>query len=368
MSDALLPAHRATSGSTVTVGEAMTLPAVYRAISILSTTVKQMGLDVVRDDRVVGQPSLITQPNPLTPRSTFIEQTMVSLASCGNAYWLIQKDGSGRVVGLVPLNPLDMELEFNTAGVVTRYQYQGVNYDPSRIKHLSLLRVPGTPIGLGPIQAASDSLRGSIELRDYSANWMNDSGVPSGFLKTDQFLNDDQVASAKEAWNKTAGAKKGVAVLTNNWSYTPVYLKPEELQFLQNQNFGITEVARLFGVPASLMLTAIDGSSMTYANVEQEWLAFIRFTVMQYLIVIEDALTDFVAGRARVKFNVEGILRGATADRYNAYKVALDAGWLTKNEVRTIEDLPPIDGLDDVVEAPAPVAEPTSEAEGDPNV
>lgn len=340
MPSALLPANRATQGSSVTVGEALTLPAVYRAISILTTTVKQMSIDVVRDDRVVGQPSLISQPNPLTSRSTFVEQTMVSLASQGNAYWLIDRDSTNKVISLKPLNPLDMQIETTTAGDVIRYQYQGKNYDPSRIKHLRLIQPPGSPLGLGPIQAASDVLQGALDLRDYSAQWFEKGGVPSGVLKTDQFINDDQVAAAKAAWNATAGAKNGVAVLGNNWNYVPVYLKPDELQFLQNQAYSVTETARLFGIPSTLMLTAVEGSSMTYANVEQEWLAFIRFTVIQYLIVIEDALTDFLSGRQRAKFNVEAILRGATKDRYEAHKLAIDAGWMTKNEVRAIEDLP----------------------------
>jgi HK97 family phage portal protein len=366
MPAALLPANRATQGSSVTAGEALTLPAVYRAISILTTTVKQMNIDVVRDDRVVGQPSLISQPNPLTSRSTFVEQTMVSLASQGNAYWRIDKDSAGKTIALVPLNPIDMQVETDTAGNIIRYQYQGVNYLPNRIKHLSLLGVPGSPIGLGPIQAASASIHGAIELRDYASTWFEKAGVPSGVLKTDQFVNDDQVKAAKEAWNATAGAKSGVAVLGNNWSYMPVYLKPDELQFLQNQAYTVTETARLFGIPATLMLTAIEGSSMTYANVEQEWLAFIRFTVIQYLIVIEDALSDFLTGRTRAKFNVEAILRGATKDRYEAHKLALDAGWMTVDEVRAIEDLPPLPEQ----EQPQPVVEPQAEpaVEGDPNV
>lgn len=348
MSAALLPANRATQGSNISVAEALTLPAVYRAVSILTTTVKQMSLDVVRDDRVVGTPTIIEQPNPMTSRATFIEQTMVSLATNGNAYWRIDRDSNKRVVALTPLNPLDVYIESDVNGKVISYRYLNENYDPSRIKHLPLLQVPGSNLGLGPIQAASQSLQGTAQLRDYATQWFEKGGVPSGVLKTDQFISDEQVAAAKEAWNATAGAKNGVAILGNNWSYMPVYLKPEELQFIANQNFSVTEVARIFGVPSTLMLTAVDGSSMVYSNVEQEWLAFIRFTIMQYLLVIENALSDFTVGRQKVKFNIEAILRGATKDRYESYKLGIDAGWLTKNEVRTIEDLPTIPGLDEM--------------------
>jgi len=365
MPAALLPANRATQGSTVTVGEALTLPSVYRAVSILTTTSKQMSIQTVRDDREVSSPSFIRQPNPLTSRSTFIEQTIVSLSTQGNAYWFIDRDSAGKLIALTPLNPLDMLVETDTAGKIVRYQYQGITYLPQRIKHLALFQPPGSPLGLGPIQAASASIHGAIELRDYASQWFEKGGVPSGVLRTDQFITDEQVAAAKAAWNETAGAKNGVAVLGSNWNYAPVYLKPEELQFLQNQAYSVTEVARLFGVPATLMLTSAEGTSLTYQNVSQEWLAFIRFTLMQYLIVIEDALTDFLPGRQKAQFNLEAILRPDTMTRYESYKLAREAGWMTVDEIRAKEDMPPLGetAVTEIVE----VVDPNLE-EGETNV
>lgn len=351
MSDSLLPATRTTSSS-VSVGEAFSLPAVYRAVSTLAISAKQMGIDVVRNDRVVTSPAFIKKPNLDMSRSSFIEQTIISLASQGNAYWLIDRDANNNIVQFTPLNPLDMSIEHTTAGKTTKFVYQGRDYAPEQIKHMRLLQVPGNVYGLGPIQAAQAELHGALEVRDYASQWFENSGIPSGYLNTDQFLNEDQVAAAKEAWNATAGAKNGVAVLGNSFRYTPVYLKPEELQFLQVQSFSVLQVARLFGVPASIMMTAVEGSSMTYQNVSQEWLAFIRFSMMQYLIIIEDALSDFLPGTSRAKFNLEAILRADTTTRYAAHASALQAGWMTKNEVRAIEDLPELPEF----EAQAPVA------------
>lgn len=348
MSEALLPPTRSeTTYGKVSVGEALTLPAVYRAVSTLAITAKQMSIEVVRGDKVVANPpAFIKKPNVDMPRSSFIEQTVISLATQGNAYWLIDRDSNGQVINLTPLNPLDMRVEANSKGKITKFIYAGADYNPEQIKHIPFLQVPGHALGLGPIQAAQAELHGAIETRDYAANWFENSGVPNGYLNTDQFLNEEQVAAAKKAWNDTAGAKNGVAVLGNSFRYTPVYLKPEELQFLQVQQFSTLQMARLFGVPASLMLTAVDGSSMTYQNVSQEWLAFIRFSMMQYLIVIEDALTDFLAGTSKAKFNLEVILRADTTTRYAAHASALQAGWMTKNEVRIIEDLPPLPEMD----------------------
>lgn len=340
VSSEILPQTRNSAESSVGIGEAFSLPAVYRAISILTIATKQMSLDVVKNNEVVNAPAFIKKPNVDMPRSSFVEQTVVSLASQGNAYWMVDRDPQGKVLNLTPLNPLDMRMETNVNGKVTKYIYNGKDIAPDSIKHLKLLQVPGKAEGLGPIQSAQHELRGTLDTRDYATTWFSKSGIPGGILKTDSIIDSSDATQLKETWNQTAGAKNGVAVLGSGYTYQPVYLKPEEVQFLQVQQFSITQIARLFGVPASLMLAANEGTTMTYANVSQEWLGFVRFSLMQYLILIEDALTDFLPGSQRAKFNIEAILRADTTTRYAAHASALAAGWMTKNEVRTIEDLP----------------------------
>lgn len=375
VSSEILPPSRNAAEASVTIGEAFSLPAVYRAISILTIATKQMSLDVVKNNEVVNAPAFIKKPNVDMPRSTFIEQTVVSLASQGNAYWQVDRDPQGKVLNLTPLNPLDMRMESNVNGKVTKYIYNGKDIDPQNIKHLRLLQVPGKAEGLGPIQSAQFDLRGAIDTRDYAATWFSKSGQPGGILKTESIIDASDATQLKQTWNETAGAKNGVAVLGSGYSYQSVYLKPEEVQFLQVQQFSITQVARLFGVPASLMLAANDGTTMTYANVSQEWLGFVRFSLMQYLILIEDALTEFLPGSQRVKFNIEAILRADTTTRYAAHASALTAGWMTKNEVRTIEDLPERPEFESsTTPEPASVVDPSvvdpnaNEDQGDTNV
>ena len=111
---------------------------------------------------------------------------------------------------------------------------------------------------------------------------------------------------------------------------------------IEAQQFDTLEIARIFGVPSSLMMTAIDGNSMTYSNVEQEWLGFVRFGLMAYLRKIEDALTQLTPRGQTVRFNLDALLRSDTTTRYAAHRTALEAGFLTRDEVRAIENLPPL--------------------------
>lgn len=333
---------RAASPRTVSVGEAISLPMVYRAVQIHAIAAKQLAIDTFRHGLQIDDHDLVRRPDPFISRPAWIEQSVVSLASSGNCYYEIIRDASQTVAALPVLNPLDVRIKTNTAGRVTGYEYRGETFAPSRIKHITLLRLPGTAYGLGPIQAAQPDLRGALDTRDYAANWFDKGGQPNGILKTDQVLNPEQANAYKTRFNESAGAKNGVAVLGNGMSYQPIFLSPKDVQFIEAQQFSVTSIARMFGTPASLMLAAVEGNSQTYANVEQDWLAYVRFSLMGYLTEIEEAISSLLPGRQQARFNVETLLRADTTSRYQSYKTAAEAGFLTLDEIRAIEHLSPL--------------------------
>jgi HK97 family phage portal protein len=201
--------------------------------------------------------------------------------------------------------------------------------------------VPGNHYGLGPIQACQAELLNAKDTRDYASTWFSNSGVPSGVLKSDQMLSSDQAAAAKEAWNATAGASRGVAVLGNGLNYVPTYLNPSDSQFIEVQNFNATQIARMFGIPSNMLLVEA-GSSMTYTNVEQEQIAFTRDTLSQYYVSIEAAMSSLLPRGTDARMNVDALLRSDTLSRYQAHQIALAAGFKTIDEVRRDEKLPPI--------------------------
>jgi HK97 family phage portal protein len=342
MSEALLPPSR-NDTPVIGISDALGLSMVYRAINIHAISAKQMSIDVYRSGVTIESPSFVRQPDFRITRAAWIEQSIVSLATTGNAYWEIARDQTGRVMNLQVLNPLDVTINSKDDGTVESYKVASSAKEkslrPEQVQHLSLLRVPGTNYGLGPIQAAKRELKGAIDTRDYSSNWFEESGIPSGVLKSDQVLAPDQATAAKNAWNATAGAKNGVAVLGQGLSYAPIFLSPSDAQFIESQNFNVTQVARLFGVPSSLMLADAGGSSMTYQNVEQDWIGYIRFSLMSYLIEIEQGLTSLLPRGQEAHFNIEALLRSDTLTRYNAHKLGIEAGFLTIEEVRAIEGL-----------------------------
>ena len=338
------PPRSATSG--VSIGEALSLAAVFRAVSILSTAIKQLSIHVYRDGvETTSTPIWIRQPDPKQTRAAFLEQTVNSLALSGNAFWRVYRnDTRNEVVKVECLNPFDVLIQSDDYGNLVNYVYRGTQkLSIADVQHLSLLRVPGNLYGLGPIQSAQKELLAITSTRDYVSEWFAAGGTPAGILKTDQMLDGADAQRAADAWNALGSGK--TSVLGNGLSFQSTYLSPKDAQFLETQSFGVEQTARLFGIPVNLMATALQGGSMTYSNIEQELISFTRFTLASYYVEIEEAMTALLPGRLTnvAKMNIDALLRSDTLTRYQAHQIALDptSGWLSKDEVRIIEGLGP---------------------------
>lgn len=338
-STALAIPVRNASPSTVTTGDALGLSSVYRAVSIYVTATKQLGLDTFKNDEKVNAPLFIKRPDVSQTRSKFFEQTITALLLNGNAYWLITRDAQGRVTNLENLNPLDVAIETNQWGKTLGYKYMGYDYKPTDIQHLSVISVPGMAKGLGPIQAAQAELHGTINTRNYASNWFDSSGVPNGYLKTDAPLNAEDAAELKAQWH-TSVQGGTTAVLDSGLTYSPIYLSPKDAQFIESQAFNKTQIATLFGIPPRMML--VEAGNSTYANVQDERRAFVDSALMNYLVEIEDALSSLLPRGTEARFNLDAYLRASTKERYESHEIALRAGFLTEDEVREIEKLPPL--------------------------
>lgn len=347
----IIPARSAAARS-VGANDALSLSMVFRAVQVLATSAGSLSLDAYRGDtKLDPAPGFIRQPDMDETRPAFLEMTTVSLATQGNAYWRVYRDQQNRVTNLVVLNPLDVTIEHTQSGRVTGYQHAGRVLPPEEIRHLKFLRVPGTPYGLGPIQAAQTDLRGALDVRDYASNWFEGSGMPSGVLTTDQHVTPEQAKESADSWHDTPAGR--VRVLGNGLEFKAVYLSPRDAQFLESQNFNVTQMTRLFGMPSSLMLANVEGNSQTYQNVAQDWLAFYRFTLAKYTREIELAFTQLLPRGSEARFNFEAFLRTDTESRYKAHREAIAMGLYSAEYARQIENIP---------ESAAPKAAPTEEA------
>lgn len=350
----IVPPARPVAVAPVYDGEAIALPSVFRAVQILTTSVAQLSLDVEKQDTVLDRtPALVRRPNLDMSRSEWLARIVESMAFTGNAYLKRDRAGDGSTINIDILNPHRVRIDQDQRGHLS-YCVDGDKYDRRDIEHLKFLPpMPGNLYGLGPIQAAQSTMRSSVDMSAYMGRWFSESGQPTGILSSKQKLTAEQALRHRNVWNglnpdgttreNPTDNPSGIKVLDADTSYQPTLLNPKDAMFLEAQGWTTKEIARIFGVPSSLMLVALDGNSMTYANVEQEWLSFVRFTLMGYLRPIEEALTALTPNGQTVRFNIETLLRTDTKSRYDAHAVALANGFMTVEEVRRLENLPPLD-------------------------
>lgn len=342
---AVQPTIPSRSATLVTGDSALTLTAVYRAVSILGTSVAGLRLETYRFatgmEMKIPNPVLVNNPSLEDTRRDFLFQTVASLALDGNAFWLKTPDTRGGTNNLTILNPTAVGVRLDGVNGLTGrkvYDYMGETYTADRIEHLKLFSRAGVLRGISPIAAASKDIAAVIDLRDFAANWFSSGGVPTGVLKTQLNISKEDADAMTAVWHNKQQNRQ-IAVLGSGFDYQPVALSPREALFTDVQAQAVQQVARLFGIPARMLLTGVDGSSDTYTNVTEEMNIFYRTTLMNYLDAISDALSNCLPRGTASRFVFEDLFRADPASRYNLWKTAIEAGIMTPEEVRIKEGL-----------------------------
>jgi len=127
-------------------------------------------------------------------------------------------------------------------------------------------------------------------------------------------------------------------------TYEPLLVDPNDSQFLDLMRFTTEEACRFWRVPPSMVYGSTSGQSVTYANVSQADLAYLKHSLEGHLVRIEKALTRLLPRPQFARFNRSAFLRSDTDGRFIAYERALRNGWMSVNEVRALEDQPAVPG------------------------
>ena len=322
----------------------LSLSTVFRGVQVLQTAITGLPINEMRGGLKLGTTSsLVLQPDVNRSRRDFLADMVASMVLDGNAFIRLVRFG-GEIVSCEVLPPSLVVVSNDgddPAAPKLRYSYLGHDYMADQIVHCKFLNVPGRLRGLGPIGAAREEVEGAQMARDYKAKFYTDSSNIKGYLQTEDKVTPDIAKNAKEAW-KATGTAADIKVLGNKLKYVPLDLKPADLQFLETQKFDTTQIARLLGIPASIMLASVDGSNLTYSNIEQSWIEFADYTLSAYAGEIEELFNRLLPRGRTAAFDWDSSRRADMSDRFNAYKTAIEAGWMDVNEVRAREALPPL--------------------------
>lgn len=348
-------------GSQTAIG----LSAVYACINLLAGTIGSLPLMVYRTDRegvrTVAKDHplyyvLHDSPNFDQTSVDFWEFMCIALELQGNAYAVIAPRASGGVYSLTPVRPDLVTVRRNSAGDL-EYSWNE-NNRPRTVGQTSMLHIRG--FGGGPMGGAStlsvcaatfdSALATNRAAASTFANGINTTGV----LSAERDLTPEQMKVAEERiGDRYAGARNAgrPMLLNNGLKWQQISMSPEDAQMLETRRFGVEEICRVFGVPPH-MIGHTTNSTSWGTGLEQQTLGFQKFTLRKRLKRIEQALekqlltpADRAAGM-NIEFNLEGLLRGDSGARSAFYQSALTNGWMTINEVRALENMPPVTGGD----------------------
>jgi HK97 family phage portal protein len=334
-----------------TIGTALTLAPVWAATRLIADSIAALPLQAYRD--IAGVSQAITTPQLLVAPSIFggpyewVQRALTSLLLRGNAYGLItSRDMNGWPRQVEWLHPDDVTVGDNRAIRRPQWFWLGRPIDPwlgrdstGELLHIPWYVVPGEVLGLSPIAAFATTIETGILSQRFGRNFFRADAVPSAVLETDQAVNQDQATIIKARFAKAASGREPV-VLGAGTKYKPITVPPEESQFLQTIKATSTQIAAIYGLwPEDV--GGESGNSMTYANIEFESISR-SHRLAPYMTKLEQHVSSLMPRPQYARFNLDAYLRADTKTRYETHAIALDKKFKTVDEVRKLEDMPPL--------------------------
>jgi len=351
------------SGKAVTVDGALQLSTVWACVRLLSETVSTLPLKLYRRmpdgsrESASNHPLyrvLCVKPNAEMTPGRFMLAIVASLVMRGNAF--VEKRYVGtRIVALVPLLPQLVTYERLKSGKLEyTHTEDGVKriLSESQIMHIRGFGMDGVA-GMMPIHAGRDVMGAAMSADEAAAKFFENGMQASGFLSQESgTLTTPQREELRKSLTSFAGSKNAgkLMVLEGGLKYQGVTLNPEAAQMLQTRSFQIEEICRWFRVPP-MMVGHMEKASSWASSVEGMNLQFLTNTLRPLLDNIEQEIIRCLIGEAEsesyyAEFAVEGLLRADMSARREWYASALQNGWMSRNRVAALENMPPIPGGD----------------------
>jgi HK97 family phage portal protein len=345
----------APAGIVVNDDTALSTAVVFSCVSIVADAVATLPMYAYSDRgdgthlRVDQQPAILFRPWAEITLQDWLTQVVTSLLMRGNAYLFVaERDWLGYPLQLIPVHPDNVSVKRNRNTGLREYRIGGQLVALDDIIHIPGISMPGSLIGLNPIQAIRFSVALAKATEQYGAAFFNNSAEAGGIISIDGDLEEDEAKRLAQSW---MAAHQGIAkahlpaVLTGGAKWTQIAISPDDAQFLQTRSFQKEELAMVYRVPLH-MLNIQDRTSSWGTGIEQMEIGFVTNTLRPWLSRIEAAVSDVLPRSLMIRFDLKGRLRGDTLQRYQAYQIAISNGLLCPDEARAYEDLPPLpDGL-----------------------
>lgn len=348
--------------------QAAGLPSVGAAVRLISETIGSLpclvyrgsgsdrakASDTIQWDLLHERPSIDSTPFDL------FQDIAACIETRGNAFIQKVRDARGRVVELVVIDPDAVrvyrdsdsrEKKFDVQAGGTRY----VGLGQTDILHVRGMTLRGGIRGISPIELHRNSIAMAYAVQEYVGRYFQNDATPGMVIKVPGTLSNQQARQILEVWSANHAGLRNAhrpSVLAGGAELDQVRVNLRDTTAIDAQKFSVFEVARMFNIPPTLL----GAFESTFRPTADEADAFLKFCLGPRLRRIESAFRadpDLFGGTDLYpEFKVDSLLRGSTAERFTAYVAARQAGWLSANEIRELENYPAVPDGDNVQQTP----------------
>ena len=361
------------------------------ALQLVSSTIGMMPLKVYRGEKpeVVEARSawqwfrLMEAPNDEQDAYTFWQDVAASVEIYGNAFiWKaiarrpIQDEGD---LQLILLNPTQVMLKRDDQGrkyYEIRRKGQSERVAASQILHIrGWSATPGSDLGVSLITLHRETIGGALGAREFHHRFYANGATNTGFIVVPGDPSQEDLDRAADEWQQRHGGLQNAhrpAILGNGATYVPTGFSMRDSQYIESQRFSAEEIARICRVTPGMLGIALGGGGGLVSEPDDDFQRFLQADLAPRLRRIEMALRrdpDLFpsGGNLFPEFLTAAVLKASITVRMSSYVDAIQAGIYTPNEARALENLPPVEGGDDIQQTPVGGAPNTSSSQGDIN-
>lgn len=343
--------HRTLSGSgAVSPQSALTHSAVYECVDLIADLVSGMPVHRYRrtadGERVIStRASVIDKPSTEIDPLNWRRVILVCWLLRGYAAGLVPGTAVGQPTGIELVHPdrvgakrvrADAPPEFYLDNqFIERWPKGPLWVAPGKMMN------PGDPFGRSILEFASLDIEMGQRARKFASEFFDGAGIPTGLIKGGDMDNVDAGRRVKQRFMDAMGGKREPIVIGSDWEYEQIQVRPEESQFLETIKANRGMVASYFRVPPEL-IGAPGGTGMTYTNVEHRGIDLMRFCVGSWVLRMEQTLNPLTASPEYVKLEMDSLLRPDSMTRWKVHETTIRMGVNSVNDVRRLEDMPPI--------------------------
>ena len=336
-----------TFGTLVNRYSAMNISAVYSATNLIANTIAMLPIKVLTSSET-GKNELNNHPlnlifgdadnDNLLSRFNLIKMIVQSVILRGNAFCYIYRAQDGTVKGLRYLEAGDVVINYRKEKDVLLYDVPILkkrNIEPVDMLHFVLNSYDGIN-GVSVLSYATRTL-GITNASENAAKSFFENGMNvNGLLKVNTPINEKQKEQIRQSWQQAySGNGGGLAIINANMEYQQLTLSPEDSQLLSSRQFNIADIARFFNINP-LLLGGESGA--TYSSLEMLQNAFLVHTLQPYIAMIESEMNRKLLKPSEKDLTIiletNDLLRIDKQAQANYYKIMVDAGILSRNEVR----------------------------------